>query len=132
VAVFVGMRALFAIVLFTLPAVAQPGKPAVLTGTAIAPAPDLERRSDAPADHAGDPGILIVPPPIADARPWPRGMVIGPLDLGDRMPNLAVRLWTATGHPASAPTRLSRVRGIRRRRISNTCARRSGCCSLRY
>ena len=39
-------------------------------------------------------GIIIPPQPMADMLPWPRGMVIAPPDIGDRMPNLLLRPWT--------------------------------------
>ncbi len=67
---------------------------ALLTGSARAdePAPELVRP---PAtDPSGFTGEVIAPPKdFADARPWPRGMVITPPDPGDRMPNLLLQPW---------------------------------------
>lgn len=47
-----------------------------------------------PADHGGYSGIVIVPPPIQDALPYPRGMVVAPPDTGDRIANVLTRPWT--------------------------------------
>jgi len=47
-----------------------------------------------PEDHGGFSGIVIMPKPTQDALPYPRGMVIAPPEIGDRMPNLFAKPWT--------------------------------------
>lgn len=93
-----GMRALLAITFLTSSAMADPANPApgsVGTGNGSAIATlDLERpRPDTSADRGGDPGILVVPEPVADAQPYPRGMVIAPPEVGDRMAIALARPW---------------------------------------
>jgi hypothetical protein len=87
------MRALLAIAFVTSSAMADPANPTsppvagAGSGSAIATL-DLERpHPDTSADRGGDPSIIIVPTPMADAQHYPRGMVIAPPDIGDRMAN---------------------------------------------
>jgi hypothetical protein len=46
-----------------------------------------------PADRGGFSGIVIAPTPIPDALPYPRGLVIAPPEIGDRMGNVLTRPW---------------------------------------
>jgi hypothetical protein len=90
------MRALLAVMWWSASALADP---APGTGSAAGPAaPVTAAREQAPhydpADHGGFSGIVIVPAPIQDALPYPRGMVVAPPDTGDRMANVLTRPWT--------------------------------------
>ena len=91
------MRALLAIAFLTSPVLADPAAPAA--GSVAAPAGSAivirdRERADPPAPRGGDPGLVIVPAPTTDAQPYPRGMVIAPPAVGDRMANLVARPWT--------------------------------------
>jgi hypothetical protein len=90
------MRALLAIAFLASPVLADPATPAsgsAGAGTGSALVIRDGERADPPAEHGGDPGIIITPRPTADAQPYPRGMVIAPPDVGDRMANLVARPW---------------------------------------
>jgi hypothetical protein len=83
------MRALFAITvlasaMLSAPAGISGAGPGTEIATGMREPPQLVR----PAPGSGDRGSVIEPPPIADAQPYPRGMVIAPPEVGDRM-NLA-------------------------------------------
>jgi hypothetical protein len=95
-----GMRAFLAVVLVSSSALAEPA-PGVGTGAGSAAGPAAlgtaarEQGSHYdPADRGGYSGIVIVPAPMPDALPYPRGMVVAPPDTGDRMANVLTRPWT--------------------------------------
>jgi hypothetical protein len=95
------MRALLLLALWSSPAGADRG-PRPTSTTAATPGPalaTLERQPTHAATnattHGGFSGVIITPPPIADALPYPRGMVIAPPDTGDRM-NLFVAPWASS------------------------------------
>lgn len=94
------MRALLAMAFLSSSAVAEP-VPGVGSGTGSAAGPAVPATTAReqgshydPADHGGFSGIVIVPAPMPDALPYPRGMVIAPPDTGDRMANVLTRPWT--------------------------------------
>lgn len=62
---------------------------AALLGLTLASDHEPARRHPVPRPHFQVPVVaeVIVPPLLADARAWPRGMVIAPPETGDRMPN---------------------------------------------
>jgi hypothetical protein len=97
------MRAMMAMVMVSSSALADPpggssprsGPPvAALVLERPAPSEAPQRPAYAPHDQGGFSGIVIDPGPCPDAGPYPRGMVIAPLDPGDRMPNAIARPWT--------------------------------------
>jgi hypothetical protein len=92
------MRVLLAIVFLASPALADPVTPAsgsaTEAGTGSALVTRDRERPEPPAERGGDLGFIIVPKPITDAQPYPRGMVIAPPDVGDRMANLVASPWT--------------------------------------
>jgi hypothetical protein len=85
------MRALLVLALWGSPAGADPAaRPdattAAPTGPALATFERQPMRSTTTPTHLGGfSGLVITPPPIADALPYPGGMVIAPPDTGDRM-----------------------------------------------
>jgi hypothetical protein len=91
------MRALLAIAFVGTSAIADPA-PGVGSGTGSAAAVEIAAPEPwqpyTPADHGGFSGIVIVPRPMQDALPYPRGMVIEPPETGDRMANVLTRPWT--------------------------------------
>jgi hypothetical protein len=99
------MRALLAIVFLSSSAMADPvpavgsGRGSAAGSAAVAPAAPAiaalgQWQPYTPADHGGFSGIVIVPEPTQDALPYPRGMVIAPPDVGDRMANVLTRPWS--------------------------------------
>lgn len=90
------MRALLLLALWSSPAGADPPRPDV---TVAAPGPALATLEHQPTrspttatSQGGFSGIIITPPALADARPYPGGMVIAPPDTGDRM-NAFIAPW---------------------------------------
>jgi len=92
------MRALLAVMWLSASALADPGSGSgsnsAAGSAALAPASRESGPHYDPADHGGFSGIVIVPAPIQDALPYPRGMVVAPPDTGDRMANVLTRPWT--------------------------------------
>lgn len=98
------MRALLAIAFLSRAAMADPNAgsgmgagttPGAGSGAATGSAAAAEQwQPYTPADHGGFSGIVIVPEPTRDALPYPRGMVIAPPDIGDRMANVLTRPWS--------------------------------------
>ncbi|MEO7734766.1 MAG: hypothetical protein ABIY55_27675 [Kofleriaceae bacterium] len=72
------MRALLAMVLVVVVAISRPEAAEPAAGSAATAAPSTISE----LDHGGE---IVVPRPAADARRYPRGMVIEPPDVGDRM-----------------------------------------------
>jgi hypothetical protein len=97
------MRIIIAMLWLTSSAIAEPGRGSAAGGEARTPtlaapgSPGNAREPSqpyTPADRGGFSGIVIVPPATTDARPYPRGMVIEPPDVGDSMANELVKPWT--------------------------------------
>jgi hypothetical protein len=94
------MRALLAIAFLSSSAMADPApgpSPSPVRGPesgVAAPVPSPDRwQAYQPADQGGFSGIVVVPKPMQDALPYPRGMVITPPDTGDRMGNALTSPW---------------------------------------
>ena len=102
------MRIVIAILWLTSTAIAEPGRgsgsggeaPAPTVAAPASPSSARERwQPYTPAEQGGFSGIVIVPPATRDARPYPRGMVIDPPDVGDAMANALVKPWTWSSRP---------------------------------